>query len=172
MLDMASPGPTRAWQAQQDLGARNTISMDATCKQIATKLLLHLKQQSQKTRRKMSHKTLRKMLINEWNAIPTWLAQEITNNLQVLSKGYDYLGYKYLLIYTRCEFGGNFNSLTYFDWTIIDRLAAETAFRPGQEVFLCLQQRIKAMGKIFITLGFVPTNIYISKFHLFVTILF
>jgi len=26
-------------------------------------------------------------------------------------------------------------------------------------VFLCLQQRIEAMGKIFKTLGFVPTNI-------------
>jgi len=50
-------GPTGPWHNV------NTISMDATCKQIATKLLLHLKQQSQKTRRKMSHKTLRKMLI-------------------------------------------------------------------------------------------------------------
>ena len=146
--------PTGPWRKEHNLNGCNLqTNSNETSAALETTV--------PKTRRKMSHKTLRKMLINKWNAIPSWLAQAITNNLQVLSKGYDYLGYKYLLIYTRCEFGGNFNSLTYFDWTIIDRLAAETAFRPAQEVFLCLQQRIKAMGKIFITLGFVPTNIKI-----------
>ena len=75
----------------------------------------------------------------------------------VMSKGYEYLGYKFPL-YTRCELRENFHLVTYFDGTIVDR-PAETVFRPGQEVFLCPQQRIKAMGKIFIVVGFMPTNL-------------
>ena len=43
----------------------------------------------------------------------------------VLSKGHEYLGYKFPL-YTRCELRENFHSLPFFDGTMIDRPAAET----------------------------------------------
>ena len=43
----------------------------------------------------------------------------------------------------------------------MERLAVDTVFRPGQEVFLCPVQRTKAIGKIFVLVGIMPTNVKI-----------
>ena len=86
--------------------------------------------------------------------------KDLTYKQIFLTKGNDSLGYKYPL-YHRCELRENFHSLTYFDGTSVERLAVDTVFRPGQEVFLCPVQRTKAIGKIFVLVGIMPTNVKI-----------
>ena len=86
--------------------------------------------------------------------------KDLTYKQIFLTKGNDSLGYKYPL-YHRCELRENFHSLIYFDGTAVERLAIDTVFRPGQGVFLFPVQRIKAIGKTFVLVGIMLTNVKI-----------
>ena len=84
---------------------------------------------------------------------------DVSKKLVLLSKGHNSYGYKYPL-YQRCELREAMQSLTFWgNGIVVERPPSETVFRPGQEVFLCPVARTLAIGKIFIMLGVMPSNL-------------